>query len=116
MSKELARKRRGAKTKYRTRNTTRIVVHKSTRYTYAVIVKRGANGDEVLVSASSIEKDFPKAKAKKTEQAFEVGKLLAKKALAQKIDGNLAFDRNGNKYHGRVAALAQGAREGGLKF
>lgn len=116
MNKDLARKRRAAKTKFRTRNATRLVVHKTSRYTYAVIVKRGVKGDEVIVSASSNDKEFSKEKANKCDQAFEVGKLLAARAKEKKMIDNIAFDRNGNKYHGRIAALAKGAREGGLNF
>lgn len=55
------------------------------------------------------------ARAAKVEIAFEVGKLIAKKALEKKI-GKVVFDRGGYKYHGRVRALAEGAREGGLRF
>ncbi len=54
-------------------------------------------------------------KAGKIARAFEVGRLIAKKALAKKID-KVMFDRGGYKYHGRVKALAEGARNGGLKF
>jgi large subunit ribosomal protein L18 len=55
------------------------------------------------------------AKGKKKDQAKEVGKLLAKKCVEARIAA-VVFDRNGFNYHGRVAAVAEGAREGGLKF
>jgi large subunit ribosomal protein L18 len=67
-----------------------------------------------LLSGSTQEAD-KKGKMKKIEAAMELGKLIAKKAQEKKID-TVVFDRGGNKYHGRVKAVAEGAREGGLKF
>ena len=67
-----------------------------------------------LVSASSVEKDFGESKGNK-EQARKVGQLIAKRALEKKIE-EVVFDRGGYVYHGRVKELAEGAREGGLKF
>ena len=67
---------------------------------------------KTLVSATSNE---VKNKGKKVEVGFELGKLLAKKAQEKKIE-KIVFDRGGYKYHGRVKAVADGAREGGLKF
>lgn len=56
-----------------------------------------------------------KKKGKKAEKAFEVGKIIAKKALEKKIE-RVVFDRGSSLYHGRVKRLAEGARQGGLKF
>ncbi len=67
-----------------------------------------------LVAVSSRSKDL-KAKGNKTEIAKEVGKLLAQKAIKAGIE-TCSFDRNGLLYHGRIKSLAEGAREGGLKF
>ena len=67
-----------------------------------------------LVAATSKEKDF-KAEGTKSEQAKEVGKIIAERAKAKNIE-DVVFDRSGYIYHGRVRALAEGAREGGLKF
>ncbi len=67
-----------------------------------------------LVSASSVEKDFGETKGNK-EEARKVGQLIAKRALEKKIT-EVVFDRGGYVYHGRVKELAEGAREGGLKF
>ncbi len=67
-----------------------------------------------LVSASSVEKDFGETKGNK-EEARKVGQLIAKRALEKKIE-EVVFDRGGYVYHGRVKELAEGAREGGLKF
>ena len=66
----------------------------------------------VSAGVSDLKKDNKKTK---TEQAFELGKVIAEKATAKKII-KIVFDRGGNKYHGRVKAIADGAREFGLKF
>jgi len=70
---------------------------------------------QTLVSSSDLKIKTAKGKASKMEIAEEVGKQVAKKALAKKIS-KVVFDRGGYKYHGRVKAVAQGARQGGLKF
>jgi len=67
------------------------------------------------VLAAAYSREVKKAKAKKTEIAKLVGELLAKKAKDKKIE-NAVFDRRSYKYHGRIKALADGARQGGLKF
>ena len=66
-----------------------------------------------MVSAD--DKGISKTKDKKVDLAFKVGELLAKKALAKKIK-TVVFDRGGSRYHGRVKALAEGVRKGGLQF
>jgi len=68
---------------------------------------------QTLVSASTMEASLRQEKADKTAKAKRVGELIAERAKAQGI-GAVVFDRAGNKYHGRVAAVADGAREGGL--
>jgi large subunit ribosomal protein L18 len=90
----------------------RLVVTRSNRGILAQLVD-DSNG-KTLASASwlQVQKSF---KGNKTAQAAEVGKLLAENAKAAKIDGAV-FDRGGYLYHGRVKALADAAREGGLKF
>jgi len=88
----------------------RLSVFRSAKAIYAQIIDDGSG--KTLVSASSLEL---KVKAKKTDVSKEVGKAVAAKALAKKIS-RVVFDRGGYKYHGRVKALADGAREGGLKF
>lgn len=65
-----------------------------------------------LASALNTEVKTP---GKKVEISYELGKLIAQKALAKNIEA-VVFDRGGNKYHGRIEAVARGAREGGLKF
>ena len=76
--------------------------------------RAGDGSGTTLVSASSREKGF-KTKGKKIELLAKVGKQLAEKALGAGIT-SVVFDRGGYLYHGRVKALAEGAREGGLKF
>ncbi|MGC8866499.1 MAG: 50S ribosomal protein L18 [Bacteroidales bacterium] len=91
----------------------RLTVFRSNSQIYAQIVDdtKGIT----LVAASSMEKDFPKDKMTKVEQAKRVGKEIARKALEAGIT-QVVFDRNGFLYHGRVKALADSAREGGLIF
>lgn len=88
----------------------RLSVFRASRHIYAQLIDDEAG--KTLVAASSQE---VKAKDKKVDLATAVGKLLAKKAGEKKI-ASVVFDRGGYKYHGRVKALADGAREGGLKF
>lgn len=87
----------------------RLVVYKSLSFNYLQLVD-DAQG-KTLASAS----DQKSKKGTKTENAKTVGMELAKKAKELKID-EVIFDRNGYKYHGRIKAMAEGAREGGLKF
>ena len=90
----------------------RLSVYKSNKEIYAQLID-DKNG-KTLASASSREKGVD-AKGTKTEISASVGKAIAAKAIAAGIE-NIVFDRNGFVYHGRVKALADGAREGGLKF
>lgn len=92
----------------------RLCVFRSLKHIYGFLVDDQRN--KIIITVSSLNKKFKKSKRKKkVEIAKEVGKLLAEMALAQKIE-KVVFDRAGYKYHGRVKALADGAREGGLKF
>jgi len=94
-----------------TKECPRLNVFRSNTEIYAQII------DDVkgvtLCAASSVEKDFKKTT--KSEDAKAVGKLIAERAKAKKVK-NIVFDRGGYIYHGRVKELAEGAREGGLKF
>ncbi|QQL48519.1 50S ribosomal protein L18 [Mucilaginibacter ginkgonis] len=90
----------------------RLSVYRSNKGIYAQVID-DVNG-KTLVSASSLSKDFS-ASGTKGEQSAAVGKLVAQKAIAAGIT-SVVFDRNGYLYHGRVKQLAEGAREGGLKF
>lgn len=94
---------------------TRLSVHRTNSHIYAQII--GETGDKVLVSASTLEKDVRK-KVKNggnIEAATAIGKRIAEKAKAAGIT-TVAFDRSGFRYHGRVKALAEAAREHGLTF
>lgn len=90
----------------------RLVVFRSNSEIYAQVIDdtKGVT----LVAASSRDKDL-KTTGTKTEKAKQVGQAIAKKALAAGIE-SISFDRGGYLYHGRVKSLAEGAREGGLKF
>ena len=90
----------------------RLNVFRSNANIYAQIID-DVNG-VTLVSANTLEKDFEGA-AGNCEAAKKVGQIVAQRALEKGIN-EVVFDRNGYLYHGRVAALAEGAREGGLQF
>ncbi len=118
MSKLQARTRRGLKAKALLRYTPRprLVVYRSGKNIYCQIVTRGEKGDQVLVSASTIDKEIKSnLSGTKVDQARKVGALLAERAKAKEIV-QVAFDRAGYRYHGRVKSLAEGAREAGLDF
>lgn len=94
----------------------RLSIYSSNKYIYAQIIDDTRCATLVGASDMEVKGDAEKtAKLTKTERAREVGKILAKKARAKKID-RVVFDRGGRLYHGRVKALAEGAREGGLHF
>jgi large subunit ribosomal protein L18 len=87
----------------------RLVVYRSLKHIYAQLVDDGSHRTLMTVSSTSVEE------GKKTEKSMEVGKKIAAKAKEAGIT-RVVFDRAGYKYHGRVKALADGAREGGLEF
>ena len=112
--KTVARKRRHFRLRKKISGTTarpRLVVTRSSRHMVAQIVDDTAG--TTLASASTLEADVRKLDGDKTAKATKVGELVAERAKAAGID-TVVFDRGGNKYHGRVAAVADGAREGGL--
>ena len=90
----------------------RLCVFRSYRHIYAQLIDDEKG--RTLAVASDLELKTKKQKTK-TEKASEVGKLIAQKAISKKIL-KAVFDRGGYNYHGRVKAVAEGAREGGLKF
>ena len=93
----------------------RLNVFRSLRHIYAQVIDDSQAN--TLVSASTVDREIEAQVQglKKTEQAHMVGKVLAERAVSQGIK-QVVFDRGGYKYHGRVKALADGAREGGLEF
>lgn len=117
MDKKSARIRRATRTRKHLQvlGVNRLVVFRTSRHIYAQVISPEA---KVLVSASTVEKDLA-SQLKYTgnvEAASLVGKTVAERLLATNFDGKVAFDRSGFKYHGRVKALADAAREAGLKF
>ncbi|MEP1742988.1 MAG: 50S ribosomal protein L18 [Kangiellaceae bacterium] len=117
MNKKEARIRRATKSrsKMKALGVNRLIVNRTPRHIYAQVVS--ADSGKVLAVASSVEKDI-KATGKATgnvEAAKTVGALIAERATKAGVS-NVAFDRSGFKYHGRVKALADAARESGLQF
>jgi large subunit ribosomal protein L18 len=113
VASRLRRQVRGRKRVSGTAERPRLVVTRSSRHITAQVVDDLAG--RTLVSASSMEADLRSLDGDKSAKARRVGELVAERAKAEGIDG-VVFDRAGNKYHGRVAALADAAREGGLAF
>ncbi len=91
----------------------RLSVYRSLNHIYAQVIDDTSG--KTLAAASTLSPELKDGKGKKKELAKEVGKLVAKKCKEQQIAA-VVFDRNGFMYHGRIAAVAEGAREGGLKF
>jgi large subunit ribosomal protein L18 len=91
----------------------RLVVSKSAKHISAQVIDDTQG--RTLVSASTMETDLRTATGDKSDKAKQVGELVAERANAAGIE-NVVFDRAGHKYHGRIAALADGARSGGLGF
>ncbi len=115
LSKNEQRLRRAKRTRMKIRElgATRLSVHRTPRHIYAQILS--AQGDQVIASASTVEKDLRANAGGNTDAATKVGALIAERAKAAGIE-EVAFDRSGFQYHGRVKALADAARENGLKF
>lgn len=117
MSNVIARQRRARKTRAKIAElkVTRLSVHRTNSHIYAQII--AASGDKVLASASTLEAEIRKSikNGGNTEAATLIGKRIAEKAKAAGIT-MVAFDRSGYKYHGRIKALAEAARENGLSF
>ena len=115
--KNQARLRRAQQTRHRIHklNAVRLTVHRSNSHIYAQVID--ASGDKVIASASSLERDLRDTVkyGGNIQAAAAVGKRIAEKAKQLGIEA-VAFDRSGYKYHGRVKALADAARENGLKF
>jgi len=91
----------------------RLSVYRSLNHIYAQVIDDISG--KTLAAASTLSPELKDGKGKKRELAKEVGKLVAKKCQEKQIAA-VVFDRNGFVYHGRIAAVADGAREGGLKF
>ncbi|NND62167.1 MAG: 50S ribosomal protein L18 [Flavobacteriaceae bacterium] len=116
----LSKEDRRQRLRYRIRKTVsgteqrpRLAVFRSNKEIYAQLID-DVNG-KTITAASSRDKDIDASKVNKTEAAKLVGKAIAEKAVKAGVD-SITFDRGGYLYHGRVKSLAEGAREGGLKF
>lgn len=114
--KRIRRHKRIRMNMHGTKDRPRLFVFRSNQHIYAQLVDD--DSAKVLASASDKElksKNGPKGTSKKSDVAKDVGKLIAKKAMENKIE-KVIFDRGGINFHGRIKALADGAREQGLKF
>jgi large subunit ribosomal protein L18 len=115
--KNVSRIRRAQQTRRRIADlrAVRLTVHRSNCHIYAQVID--ASGTKVLATASTAERDVRQAVSKggNVAAAAEVGKRIAQKAKQLGIEA-IAFDRSGYRYHGRIKALAEAARENGLKF
>ena len=114
-TKTQARQRRAKKSRVhmRTAGSVRLSVHRTPRHIYAQIVS--GDSKTVLAQASTLDKDLRSGATGNVAAAAAVGKLVAERAKAAGVT-SVAFDRSGFRYHGRVKALAEAAREGGLEF
>ena len=107
------RRARRARARIRDLGMNRLSVHRTPRHIYAQIIAPA--GDRVIASASTLDSDLRKGATGNIDAAAAVGKLVASRAMEAGI-AKVAFDRGGYKYHGRVKALADAARETGLEF
>lgn len=107
------RRARKARLRMRELEVVRLCVYRSSQHIYAQVI--AADGGKVLACASTLDKELRGGATGNIEAAKKVGALIANRAKAAGVT-KLAFDRAGFKYHGRVKALADAAREGGLEF
>jgi large subunit ribosomal protein L18 len=107
------RRARRARNRMREQGVNRLTVHRTPRHIYAQVIAPA--GDRVLASASTLDGALRSGSTGNQAAAAAVGKLVAERAKAAGVD-KVAFDRAGYKYHGRVKALADAARESGLEF
>ena len=113
--KKVSRQRRAKRVRMKIRElgANRLCINRTPRHIYAQVI--AAEGDRVLATASTLEKDLRSGSTGNTDAATAVGKLVAERAVAAGVT-KVAFDRSGFKYHGRVKALADAAREAGIEF
>ena len=107
------RRARKVRIKIRELGVNRLSVHRTPRHMYAQIVS--ADGSQVLAAASTLDKELRQGSTGNIDAAKKVGQLIAERAKKAGIE-SVAFDRSGFRYHGRVKALADAAREAGLQF
>lgn len=107
------RRARKARFKMRELEVVRLSVYRSSQHIYAQVIS--CDGSKVLAAASTLDKELRDGSTGNVDAAKKVGQLVAERAKAAGIS-QVAFDRSGFKYHGRVKALADAARESGLEF
>ena len=107
------RRARKVRIKIRERGSSRLCVHRTPRHMYAQVTT--ADGSQVLAAASTLDKELRQGATGNVEAARQVGELIAERAKKAGVE-EVAFDRSGYRYHGRVRALADAAREAGLQF
>ena len=115
IDKKVSRQRRAKRVRMniREQKVVRLCVNRTPRHIYAQVI--AADGDHIVATASTLEKNLRKESTGNIAAAISVGKLVAERAVAAGVT-SVAFDRSGFKYHGRVKALADAAREAGLEF
>jgi large subunit ribosomal protein L18 len=113
--KKLSRLRRAKKTRYHIRDLgmSRLCVNRTPRHIYAQLIS--ADGSTIIAQASTLDSSLRQGGTGNVDAAQAVGKLIAERAIDKGIK-QVAFDRSGFKYHGRIKALADAARENGLEF
>ena len=107
------RRARKVRIKIRERGSSRLCVLRTPRHMYAQVTT--ADGSQVLAAASTLDKELREGATGNAEAARKVGQLIAERAKKAGVE-TVAFDRSGYRYHGRVKALADAAREAGLQF
>lgn len=118
MNKRTARLRRAKRTRKHIQKLSvpRLTVHRTLQHIYAQIIVKDNEQHKVVASASSLDKEIRGGlNGSKSDKATLIGKALAERAIAAGIKA-VAFDRSGFKFHGRIKAVAEGAREAGLEF
>lgn len=115
ITKKGSRLRRARRTRLKIRELgeVRLCVNRSSKHIYAQIIS--VDGDKVLAQASTLDKDLRSGATSNVDAASKVGELIAARAKAAGVE-KVAFDRSGFQYHGRIKALAEAARVGGLEF
>ncbi|MBT6351656.1 MAG: 50S ribosomal protein L18 [Halieaceae bacterium] len=112
-NKARLRRARKSRVKLRTAGSVRLSVHRTPKHIYAQVIS--GDSKTVLAQASTLDKDLRANATGNVTAAAAVGKLVAERAKSAGVT-SVAFDRSGFRYHGRVKALAEAAREGGLEF
>ena len=112
-NRERLRRARQTRAKIAELRAVRLTVHRTNGHIYAQVID--ASGSKVLAAASTVEKEIGIKNGGNVKAAVEVGKRIAERAKKAGVEA-VAFDRSGYKFHGRIKALAEAAREAGLKF